>query len=239
MADLIDRLAGDSDRPRIALHRWKAAQDLYAFGLVTRTDVATEFDMTGYTDEIRQAIQLADNIDAQRSYIGISFNSTNITWTNQPAALTELFGNLHRRTVIDLTHFERVTIACRVSTAGAASAVLYAQYSTDGGSNWSTLTSNQLALNPAGTKATAWELIPSGARGIVQVRIVGVSGDGAVDPVIGLLTLGLDAPYNRAEYLTKIEAVLLMCQVGEDRIYHNQDGSLNKTKVFADLGIEG
>lgn len=64
MSDLIDRLSGEAiSRPKINLHRWMGVQRLYAFGEWTRTDIATAFDLQG--DEITQAIQLADNIDAQ------------------------------------------------------------------------------------------------------------------------------------------------------------------------------
>ena len=65
MADLIDRLAGTGvdDRPKINLHRFIAAQRLYALGEWTRAQIATAFDLQG--DEATQGAALADRIDAQ------------------------------------------------------------------------------------------------------------------------------------------------------------------------------
>jgi len=63
MADLIDRIARTTDRPKINLHRFIGAERLYAFGVWTRAEIAAEFDLQG--DEVTQATQLADQIDAQ------------------------------------------------------------------------------------------------------------------------------------------------------------------------------
>lgn len=64
MADLIDRISGEAtDRPKINLHRFMAAERLYAFGEWTRAEIATEFDLQG--DEATQGAALADNIDAE------------------------------------------------------------------------------------------------------------------------------------------------------------------------------
>ena len=65
MADLIDRISGESvpDRPKINLHRFMAAERLYALGEWTRAELAAEFDLQG--DEATQGATLADNIDAQ------------------------------------------------------------------------------------------------------------------------------------------------------------------------------
>lgn len=64
MADLIDRLAGTTiERPKINLHRFMAAQRLYALGEWTRAALAAEFSLQG--DEVTQATILADRIDAQ------------------------------------------------------------------------------------------------------------------------------------------------------------------------------
>lgn len=101
-----------------------------------------------------------------------------------PLAATELFGNVHRRAKKDFTDVDKVRLVARVSTAGVAAAVIQAQYSTDE-SAWSNLTTNTIGLNTTGTKATAWESIPVGARGDVFVRVIGSGGDGAADPILG------------------------------------------------------
>lgn len=63
MADLIDRISGDTDRPKINLHRFMGMERLYAFGEWTRSQISTEFDLQG--DEATQAIALANKIDAE------------------------------------------------------------------------------------------------------------------------------------------------------------------------------
>ena len=110
------------------------------------------------------------------------------TWTNQPAALTEFLGLTVHRVKIDLTDVDKIRLDARVNTAGVSGSVLFLQYSTDE-SAWSTLTINQISMTATGTKATAWEDIPAGARGDVFVRIAGQSGNGTADPVIGNVIL--------------------------------------------------
>jgi len=115
-------------------------------------------------------------------------NTGNITWTNMPAALTELLGLVHRRARLTLVDVDTVRLVCRVSTAGVAAAVLRAEYSLNE-STWSTLTTD-LSLAAVGTVASTWAALPAGAQGQdVIVRIVGVNGDGVADPVIGNLGL--------------------------------------------------
>lgn len=63
MADLIDRIAGTTERPKINLHRFIAVERLYALGEWSRAQIAAEFDLQG--DEATQASTLADKIDAQ------------------------------------------------------------------------------------------------------------------------------------------------------------------------------
>ena len=64
MADLIDRIAGtDDSRPKINLHRFMAAERLYALGEWTGAQLAAEFDFQG--DELTQAMQLKAQIDGQ------------------------------------------------------------------------------------------------------------------------------------------------------------------------------
>lgn len=106
------------------------------------------------------------------------------TWTNQPAALTEFLGLTVHRSKIDLTDVDKIRLTSRVNVAGVSGSVIFAQYSTDE-SNWSTLTTNQISLTTTGTKETAWEAIPAGARGNVFVRIVGQNGNATADPVLG------------------------------------------------------
>lgn len=62
MADLIDRISGQAiDRPKINLHRFMAAERLYALGEWAGAEIAAEFDIQG--DELIQAEQLRAQID--------------------------------------------------------------------------------------------------------------------------------------------------------------------------------
>ena len=126
----------------------------------------------------------ADHVFPPMSHV---LNGTNITWTNMPLAAQELLNVVHRRIKLDLTNVAQVRFACRVSTVGVAAAVLYLEYSTDE-SVWNRLTAN-IAINTTGTKVTAWENIPAGAKADVVVRIMGSGGDGAADPIFGLMAL--------------------------------------------------
>ena len=118
----------------------------------------------------------------------LMLNSGNVTWTNMPTAATELFGNVHRRAKVHLVDVDQVRLVARVSTAGATNAVIRAQYSTDE-SAWNTLTTDLGINGTASTRASAWQACPAGAKGEVFVRVMGQSGDGAFDPVLGNIYL--------------------------------------------------
>lgn len=114
-----------------------------------------------------------------------------LAWTNQPAALTEFLGVTRHRTKVDLTNMTQVRLTVAVMTAGTAASVLRAQYSTDG-TNWSYLdggTGPEIAENPTGLKVSSFVNLTVGAKADVFLRIVGLSGDGVVDPAFGLITL--------------------------------------------------
>lgn len=101
------------------------------------------------------------------------------TWADQPAAVTEF--PEAPRIKVDLTDASQIAFGASVSTAGAAGAVLFLQYSTDE-STWNALTINQIAINTTGTKRTAFESIPAAAKADVFIRLVGQNGNATVDP---------------------------------------------------------
>lgn len=123
-----------------------------------------------------------------RTPTSIVLSTGNITWTNMPAASTELLGVVHRRTRFSFIDVDKIRLVVRVSTVGQAGATLSAQYSTDE-SAWSALTTNTIPIDSTGTKVTAFEALPAGAKGDVFVRIVGVGGNAALDPVFGNISL--------------------------------------------------
>jgi len=245
MADLIDRISGASlgmipARPKINLHRLLGAWNLYATGYLTRLQIADEFDITGNTDEVRQAIQIADKLDARIAGLTVELNIGNTTWTNMPAAVTELFGLAHRRTILYLGACDQIRLVARVSTIGATNAVLFAQYSTDE-TAWSTLTGN-LALGGgvAGTRKSSWAAIPAGAKtSDVFIRVVGQNGDATADPIIGNVSLQVSVPWDRSEYVARVQGVMMAVEDHADRLFHDVDGVLVKAAVYTALGIAG
>jgi hypothetical protein len=70
MADLIDRLSGESrqldpPRPKIETHQFMGAFRGYVSGIVTASEITTAYDLQG--DELSQATSLKNNIDAAGS----------------------------------------------------------------------------------------------------------------------------------------------------------------------------
>lgn len=238
MTDLLDRIIGTPERPHINLHRLMGAYQLYITGDFTRLQLANEFDITGNVDEARQANQIADNLDTHVAGVAYCFNAANVTWTNQPAAITEIFGNVHRRQVLNFIFNDAIRLAARVSATGAASAVLIAQYSTDE-TNWFALTNN-LSLNGVGTRVSTWAAIPAEAKvGDVFVRIVGQSGDAAADPVIGSVVLHASVPWDKSDYLSRVNGVLIALEDSDERLFRDVNGVVNKASVYTALQIAG
>ena len=114
------------------------------------------------------------------------------TWTNQPAATTEIFGVASRRTSVSIGSADQARVHAEVSVAGAAGATLGVQYSTDAGVTWIFLDGTadgdlgaitpQVAIGTTGAKISAWMQLTGGARGDVLIRLVGDGGDGVADP---------------------------------------------------------
>jgi hypothetical protein len=106
------------------------------------------------------------------------------TWTNQPAALTELFGTTVGRLKADLAGAAQVRLLTNVATAGTGAAELRVQYSTDQ-SSWTYLDGSagpSVGVGSTGLKVSSWVAPAAGAKADVFLRLVGISGDGAADP---------------------------------------------------------
>lgn len=50
---------------------------------------------------------------------------------------------------------------------------------------------------------------------------------------------GANGPFNKAVYIGRVEAIAYCLEDRDDNFYHNQDGTVNKTKVYEDLQITG
>ena len=109
------------------------------------------------------------------------------TWSNMPAAQTELFGNTWGRRASDLTGLAEFRVTVNQGVAGVAGAFLRAQYSTDGGGTWNNLESGGTGADldvgaGTGLKVGAWGALDPTAIDDVQLRLVGQNGNGAADP---------------------------------------------------------
>lgn len=130
------------------------------------------------------------------------------TDTNQAAAKTEFPGAAtdpkFLRQIADLRPFRQARLSAYVgSVAGAAGAIIQVEYSLDGGTSWKFL--NGLLTTSGGPKVAldgststavvgAWAPLADLAKADgALLRLVSTTGDGAIDPVIGNITLQLSA----------------------------------------------
>lgn len=107
-----------------------------------------------------------------------------ITYTNAVAGGTEPAGQ-QSRVQADLRSAVNVVGQCLFSVIPhAASGKLHFQYSTDGGSNWSTMLDMGIGGYTANVlKISAATAVPAGAKIVNALIRVIVHGDGVVDPV--------------------------------------------------------
>lgn len=125
------------------------------------------------------------------------------TWTDMPSAVTEFAGATSGRVRADLRGFKYARLSANVgATAGGTGSVLQVQYSIDSGSNWlyldGLLTTSGGPAAPIATTASTltagWVAIAAGAKvDQVLLRLVGLTGDGTIDPVLGAAFLELSA----------------------------------------------
>lgn len=118
------------------------------------------------------------------------------TWTNMPAAQTELFGNVFGRRTADLTDLTQFRLSVNQSVAGFVNATLRAQFSIDAGMNWLDLESGGTTADLSvgvgtGLKTGAWGPLEAAALADVQVRFVGENGNGVADPSFRYIAIEL------------------------------------------------
>jgi len=121
----------------------------------------------------------------------VSPDTANTTWVSMPVALTELLGSTRYRTKYDLTNATQARIVVNVLTAGAAGAAICAQYSTDQ-VTWAYVdggTEPCATINATGVRTSAFVNLAAAAKADVFLRIVGRSGNGALGPVFGQISI--------------------------------------------------
>lgn len=127
------------------------------------------------------------------------FLTAGATWTNMPAALTEFNGGTTARQFLDLRPFRFARLSANVgSVAGNTAAELRVQYSLNGGSTWAYLDGSAgpavVVDDDASWQVSNFVAIADAAKvESALVRLVGITGDGAIDPVFGAVTLELSA----------------------------------------------
>ena len=156
---------------------------------------------------VNAAIMDVDFLSANRS----GTTEQTATWSNMPAATTELFGNTSRRIKIDLTYATHYRIVVDQVTAGVAGADFNLQYSSDNVTYAAadTAAAGEVDVGTGtGLKIGAWADVVSGVQNDVYLRIVGKQGNGTADPVFRqirvqfkMLSSGGSSPAN-ATYVT-------------------------------------
>jgi hypothetical protein len=110
------------------------------------------------------------------------------TWDNMPSALTEFGGDTAHRTRYDLSDAGEARLVVNVTAGGAATpARIRAQYSTNQ-SSWDYLDGSSgpsVDIDSAGLFTSPWAPLASSAKADSYLRIVGLDGDDAADPVFG------------------------------------------------------
>ncbi len=119
-----------------------------------------------------------------------------VAFTNIPAALTEWNGANRTRTKLDLTSSREARVTAAVTTAANAAAEIRIQYATDGDAQatWAYLDGGSgplVNIGAVGGRASGWVALAATAKADVWIRVVSINGDGAADPIVGLITLQL------------------------------------------------
>lgn len=114
------------------------------------------------------------------------------TWTNMPAAETEYVSpnaGYTYRLKVDLTNASSARLSTFIGTNGFAGSKLKLQYSTDQAA-WVD-TGAEVALDAGATTLSvgSYASIPAGAKADVFLRIVGIAGNGIVDPSFSHLVI--------------------------------------------------
>lgn len=126
----------------------------------------------------------------------IDFNTTMPdTWSNMPSAISFYDGSAAFITAAELSNFTQVRLLInKLGTAGATGSAIILRYNTTYTQNanlWSAIgtTSVQLAVNNTNQfLETAWIDLVAGAKADVFIALMGSGGDGAADPIFGMIT---------------------------------------------------
>jgi hypothetical protein len=147
---------------------------------------------TGYTLTATSSLGITGGGSATTS-LGSTFTTVTFlstpqtaqTWTTQPAADTEFFGNVFSRQRVDLTRGETFYLTGRQAVAGFAGANLRLQCSadqttwTDAGTSNATIDIGTLGTQP---RIGNLDTLSSSCKGLVYLRLVGAGGNATASP---------------------------------------------------------
>lgn len=166
----------------------EAIQDMLVSYLVAGTNI------TLTPNDGANTLTVAASGGSGASKVSVVVNTGSLTVTNIPAAVQELSGTRRHRVKFDGTGFARVRLALSLSTAAptGGTARAYIQYSLDDatyvtvGSGTGTET---CSLVSNATTVSDYITMPAPAQADVWWRVVTQGGDGADDPILGLVAL--------------------------------------------------
>lgn len=105
-------------------------------------------------------------------------------WLNMPAGQTEFRGQPFHRTKADLLGMTRFRLHAFVTVVGFAGSTLKLQYSLDG-VTWTDANAGGVGIDALDLRTSAVLELAAAARTDVQLRLVGIGGDGLADPAFG------------------------------------------------------
>lgn len=105
-----------------------------------------------------------------------------VTDTNATSAVRDVTGSVRYRKVVDLTGAKEFRFCVNMQGNPTAAYKINVQFSTDRGSNWTTLVTLGATV---GIRESPWAPMPPAAAGDVMLRLAPEGGDGAADPIIG------------------------------------------------------
>jgi hypothetical protein len=109
-----------------------------------------------------------------------------IIWTNMPYATSTWLGSAAAITsdahyIGDFTEITQGRLFTALAVAGTPTSSLFVQYSLDGITAWGNMVGVTVG-NVAGFRDSGWVNIPAASKQFVYIRLVGLGGDGALDP---------------------------------------------------------
>lgn len=145
--------------------------------------------------------RLRSSMSRSAGEVVIPFALSALTLTNQASTEQFLNNSSHYIVPYDLTFFTQARLVCRVTTGSASgnTPILSAKYDLSSGglsttvTDYSDLSSDAItcSLTSAGVIDSGWGNLPTAAKDDVYLTVTQEGGDGAADPVVGMVMVYL------------------------------------------------